>query len=86
MPPGRMSTSSGSSENTDKLNLEDDQEWKDAESDEEKIQYVSLFGKETFDSVHAMLKHCKTAHQFDFVKVRDELGVCLYIGPFYYES
>lgn len=77
-----------SSENTDKLNLEEDQEWKDTETDEEKVKVVNLFGPETFDSVHSMLKHCKDVHHFDFVKVRNDLGVCVFFPLFIsnYES
>lgn len=77
-------SSSSSSENTDKykLNLDEDQDWKDTETDEENIQVVSLFGLETFDSVHSMLEHCKDVHHFDFVKVRNELGVCIFFPQF----
>lgn len=71
-------TCSSSSENTDKLNLDEDQDWKDTETDEEQVKVVSLFGLETFDSVHSMLKHCKDVHHFDFVKVRNDLGVCVF--------
>lgn len=69
-------TCTSGSEKTDKLNLDEDQEWKDTETDEEKLTVVSLFGPETFDGVHAMLKHCKDVHRFDFVKVRNDLGAC----------
>ena len=75
-------SSSSSSENTDKLNLDEDRDWKDTETDEENIQVVSLFGLETFDSVHSMLEHCKGVHHFDFVKVRNELGVCIFFLQF----
>lgn len=80
MSSGRSCTSS--SENTDKLNLDEDQEWKDTETDEEKVTFVSLFGRETFDSVHSMLKHCKDVHHFDFVKTRNDLGVCVFFPQF----
>ena len=65
-----------SSENTDKLNLDEDQEWKDTETDEEKVKVVNLFGPETFDSVQSMLKHCI------------DLGVCVFFPQFIsnYES
>lgn len=71
----RSSATSSDSEGTNKLDVEEDQDWQDAEPDEEPIKFVSLFGKEVFDSVHAMLKHCKAVHHFDMVKVRNELGV-----------
>lgn len=70
-------SSSSNSETTDKLNLDEDQVWKDTETDEEKVKVVSLFGPETFDGVHSMLKHCKDVHHFDLVKVRNDLGVCV---------
>lgn len=80
MPPGRLSPSSSVSDQSDELNLDDDEEWKDAESDEEKVHFVSLFGDETFDSIHSMLKHCKAVHKFDLVKLQDDLGVCASVG------
>lgn len=80
MPPGRVSPTSSVSDQSDELNLDDDEEWRDAESDEEKVHFMSLFGEETFDSIHSMLKHCKTVHNFDLVKLRDDFGVCASVG------
>lgn len=80
MPPGRLSPTSSVSDQSDELNLDDDEEWRDAEPDEEIVHFVSLFGEETFDSIHSMLKHCKTVHNFDLVKLRDDLGVCASVG------
>lgn len=80
MPPGRSSPTSSFSDHSDELNLDDDEEWKDAESDEERVHFVSLFSEETFDSIHSMLKHCKTVHKFDLVKLREDLGVCASVG------
>lgn len=80
MPPETLTPTSSVSDESEKLNLDDDDEWKDAESDGEKVLFVSLFGEETFDSIHSMLKHCKTVHKFDLVKMRDDLGVCASVG------
>ncbi len=70
---------SSSSESSDILNLEDDEGWEDVEPDVEKVKIVSLFGKDEFDDVQTMLQRCKDSHQFDFIKIRKELGVCVFV-------
>ena len=73
---------SSSSENDDILNLEDDEGWEDVEPDVEKVKIVSLFGDEEFDDVQTMLQHCKDDHHFDLTKIREELGVCVFVHLF----
>ena len=77
---------SSNSGNTDKINLEEDQNWKDVVSDKEDIKVISLFGEETFDTVQSMLKHCKEVHHFDILEVRNKYGLCLclLILPWYH--
>ena len=66
---------SNCSDLSDLLNLEDDEGWGDIEPDVENVRVVSLFENETFPDIHSMLRHCRTRHNFDLVKLRNELGV-----------
>ena len=75
MPVDISSSSSSGSESIHELDLEEDNEWEDAEGDEENINVVCLFGEKTFSNVNAMLEHCRYVHDCDIVRVRKELGV-----------
>ena len=66
---------SSDSEDSDLLNLENDEEWEDAEPDEEETRIMSLIGDDVFPDVHSMLRHCRDVYAFDFLKIRNELGV-----------
>ena len=70
--------SSGSSEASDILDLKDDEGWEDAEPDEEETQFISLFDDEVFTDIMSMLNHCKDKHNFDFLQVRQRLGLDFY--------
>ncbi|KAK0103554.1 hypothetical protein ONS95_005571 [Cadophora gregata] len=70
--------SSGSSENSDVLDLKNDEGWEDAEPDQEEFQFISLLDDEVFTDIHSMLKHCKEKHNFDFLEVRQKLGLDFY--------
>ncbi|KAG9239113.1 putative ribosomal protein arginine N-methytransferase rmt3 [Amylocarpus encephaloides] len=70
--------SSGSSEASDILNLKDDEGWEDAEPDEEETQFISLMDDEVFTDIMQMLKHCKEKHSFDFLEIRQRLGLDFY--------
>lgn len=70
--------SSGGSENSDILDLEDDEGWEDAEPDVEETRFVSLLDREIFTDINSMLKHCKDKHNFDFLQIRDKLGLDFY--------
>ncbi|KAA8565911.1 hypothetical protein EYC84_009722 [Monilinia fructicola] len=70
---------SGSSEASDILDLKDDEGWEDAEpEEEEQNQFVSLLDDEVFSDMLAMLQHCKEKHSFDFLEVRQTLGLDFY--------
>ncbi|KAB8294182.1 hypothetical protein EYC80_009620 [Monilinia laxa] len=70
---------SGSSEASDILDLKDDEGWEDAEpEEEEQNQFVSLLDDEVFSDMLAMLQHCKEKHSFDFLEVRQNLGLDFY--------
>lgn len=75
MPAHVSSPSSNGSESIHELDLEEDNEWEDAEVDEEKINVVCLFGEKSFGNINAMLEHCRYVHDCDIVQVRKELGV-----------
>ncbi|KAL2069731.1 hypothetical protein VTL71DRAFT_14410 [Oculimacula yallundae] len=70
--------SSGSSENSDLLDLKNEEGWEDAEPDQEDIHFISLLDDEVFTDIHTMLNHCKAKHNFDFLKVRWKLGLDFY--------
>ncbi|TVY50517.1 Ribosomal protein arginine N-methyltransferase rmt3 [Lachnellula cervina] len=70
--------SSGSSEASDILDLKDDEGWEDAEPDEEEMQFISLLDDEVFTDIMSMLNHCKDKHNFDFLQVRQRLGLDFY--------
>jgi protein arginine N-methyltransferase 3 len=67
---------SGSSE--DILDLKDDEGWEDAEPDIEETQFKSLLDDEVFSNIPEMLKHCKEKHNFDFLAIRQKLGLDFY--------
>ena len=70
--------SSGTSENSDILDLKDDEGWEDAEPDEEETTFISLLDDEVFTDIHSMLRHCKEKHNFDFLEIRQRLGLDFY--------
>jgi len=70
--------SSGSSEASDILDLKDDEGWEDAEPDEEETQFISLLDDEVFTDIMSMLNHCKDKYNFDFLEVRQRLGLDFY--------
>lgn len=74
----KYAASSGSSENSDILDLKDDEGWEDAEPDEEDIQFISLLDDEVFKDIQTMLTHCKEKYDFDFMDVRQKLGLDFY--------
>ncbi len=69
---------SGSSENSDVLDLKDDEGWEDAEPDEEETQFISLLDDEVFMDIHQMLRHCKEKYNFDFLLIRQKLKLDFY--------
>ncbi|RDL37215.1 putative Ribosomal protein arginine N-methytransferase rmt3 [Venustampulla echinocandica] len=70
--------SSVSSEASDILDLRDDEGWEDAEPDEEESQFISLLDDEVFTDIMSMLNHCKDKYSFDFLEVRQKLGLDFY--------
>jgi type I protein arginine methyltransferase len=74
----KSALSSGSSENSDVLDMKDDEGWEDAEPDEEETQFISLLDDEVFTDIHAMLGHCKEKYSFDFLEIRQRLGLDFY--------
>jgi protein arginine N-methyltransferase 3 len=74
----KYAASSGSSEASDPLDMRGEEGWEDAEPDNEATQFVSLFDKEVFTDVNAMLEHCKSKYSFDFLAVRQRLGLDFY--------
>lgn len=58
--------------------MKDDEGWEDAEPDEEETHFISLLDDEVFMDIHAMLDHCKRKHNFDFLEIRQQLGLDFY--------
>ncbi|KAK2628023.1 hypothetical protein QTJ16_002669 [Diplocarpon rosae] len=71
-------SSSASSETSDILDPQNDEGWEDVEPDQEKLQFISLLDDEVFTDIHAMLKHCKEKHNFDFLDLIQSLGLDFY--------
>lgn len=74
----KYAASSDSSENSDILDFKDDEGWEDAEPDQEDIHYISLLDDETFTDSNTMLNHCREKYGFDFLEVRQRLGLDFY--------
>jgi protein arginine N-methyltransferase 3 len=74
----KYAPSSGSSETSDILDLKDDEGWEDAEPDEEETIFISLLDDEVFTDIMSMLNHCKDEYGFDFLEVRQRLGLDFY--------
>ncbi|CAK7238959.1 MAG: Ribosomal protein arginine N-methyltransferase rmt3 [Sporothrix thermara] len=58
----------------------DDEGWLDAnpEDDEEPLAVISLLDDRVFPDASSMVSYCKTEHGFDFLAVRDRLGLDFY--------
>ena len=52
---------------------EDD--WADIEKDTETTTFVSPFDDKTFADLIELLRYCRSTHDFDFWKIRKNLGV-----------
>lgn len=54
--------------------------WDDVDEggDEESLEIVSLLDDNVFPDAKSMLEHCKSTFNFDFVAVRDGLGLDFY--------
>lgn len=74
----KLATSSSGSSEGDILDLKDDEGWEDAEQDEERDTFISLLDDEVFTDIMQMLNHCKEKYNFDFLELRQRLGVDFY--------
>lgn len=71
---GDLASSSGSESSSG-----DEAEWLDVEpTAEERSSIVSLFDDCVFTDVSVMLSHCKEKHSFDFIALRQQLGLDFY--------
>ena len=54
--------------------------WDDVDEggDEESLEIVSLLDDKVFPDAKSMLEHCKSSFKFDFVDVRDRVGLDFY--------
>lgn len=74
----KYAPSSGSSEASDLLDMKDEEGWEDAEPDNEVTQFISLLDDEVFPDIMSMLDHCKAKYHFDFLEIRQNLGLDFY--------
>jgi protein arginine N-methyltransferase 3 len=74
----KFATSSSGSSEGDILDLKDDEGWEDAEPEEETDTFISLLDDEVFTDIMQMLNHCKEKHNFDFLELRQRLGLDFY--------
>jgi protein arginine N-methyltransferase 3 len=70
--------SSGSSEASDMLDLNDEEGWEDAEPDVESETFISLLDDEIFTDIVSMLNHCRDKYNFDFLEIKERLAFDFY--------
>ena len=59
-----------------RVDLREDKEWEDVESDEEEgVQYVSLVDDRTFPNLRSMFEHVRTASSIDFPGLCHDFGL-----------
>ncbi|KAK3985793.1 S-adenosyl-L-methionine-dependent methyltransferase [Cladorrhinum sp. PSN332] len=76
-PPSESSVSS-SNNSDDGAWLQADQDDGDDFGEQETVQVISLLDDKVFDDAVAMIKYCKDKYKFDFLAVRDTLGLDFY--------
>ena len=66
--------------NSSRSESSDEEGWVDAnpQDDEEPQTVVSLLDDQVFPDVPSMIAYCKEKHNFDFIAVRDRLGLDFY--------
>lgn len=81
-PPQPPSDTSSHTSSTDTDSNNNDENWltqpgaeDDDEDREESVPVVSLFDDQVFPDAVSMLAHCRDKHGFDFLAVRDGLGL-----------
>lgn len=72
---GRKRTSSSEPDSDHGLRLHDGEGWEDAVPDVEEIHFLCLFCHTRYSCIRSMLRHCKTAHDFDLSHMRKKFGV-----------
>src|SRR5882757_9655525 len=77
-PRETYAPSSGSSEASDMLDLNDEEGWEDAEPDVESETFISLLDDEVFTDIVSMLNHCRDKYNFDFLEIKERLAFDFY--------
>ena len=72
---------SDSSEHSDVFDPAHDEGWEDAEPDEEELHILCFFGDEPFPDVKSMMRHCQKRHDFDFLRIVEQLGGWVFSIP-----
>ncbi|RKF59117.1 Ribosomal protein arginine N-methyltransferase rmt3 [Erysiphe neolycopersici] len=73
-----VSEASGSEIGSDKTDSTDEEEWKDIEPDQEVVNFISLFDNQEFTDIFAMFNYCREKYGFDFLEIRQRLGLDFY--------
>ncbi|KAK4222489.1 S-adenosyl-L-methionine-dependent methyltransferase [Podospora fimiseda] len=76
-PPSESSISS-SNNSDDGAWLQADQDDGDDFGEQETVQVISLLDDKVFDDAVAMIQYCKDKYKFDFIALRDTLGLDFY--------
>lgn len=80
-----MSDENSVSSASDPLDTRDDEGWEDASADEESIEVKGLFSDEIFPSAQSMIANAKEKFGFDFLGIRNNLGVyILYVQMWFF--
>jgi type I protein arginine methyltransferase len=66
---------SGSESPLGSLDTANDAGWEDIEPEDDSQPVVGLFSTDTYPDVRSLLRESKDRHNFDLVKVKQELGV-----------
>jgi|SRR6266516_1754804 len=67
-------SSSNGSDISDILDLQRDEGWQDVEPDDEQVEFICFFCPNVSTAILNLMEHCREKHQFDFLKIRNDLG------------
>lgn len=76
--PKSILEASGSLIGSDETDSTNDEEWKDTEPDQEAVNFISLFDNQEFTDIFAMFSYCREKFGFDFLEIRQRLGLDFY--------
>lgn len=78
-PEDELTSESGSSD-SESIGRPDSEGWEDAEPDEEIVAVKDFFTDKTFPDAPSMIKYAATEHDFDFMKIANNFGGCVFLS------